>query len=407
MIGSLYLFIIDIFITLLRDYIEYFMIFINYLYLNPITNSIIKGVMFIAFTVWSVFLAYHIIGLIAYKKYKTLKSNNRAPAEIVIVTIGNRNVRDSLFDSIEYNKVYGDITILTEDNADMIEEIRYMNVNVIEVPREYRRDLVGKGRALNYFAEYIAEDDKWYIFLDDDNFLLDDNIFYEIHTYESLDYVAANPILVPRKSSSKITYVMDWMRYFDDQLTFKAFTGLFAKPLIGMHGEMFTIKGKILKEIGFNKRTLTEDFRFSCELVRKGYKTWQSSSRISILSPNSIEDLYKQRGRWFNGLIHDVNNSVLSMKIIVWIRLISWMLGIFGSWAFSPLWILFDPFWYAIPGGIMYWYMYIYGVKKLGSWRFLLLIPIYGILESFSWVKGVRCKEYVVIDKNYIRLRTR
>ncbi|GIU72055.1 MAG: egghead [Candidatus Nitrosocaldaceae archaeon] len=400
-------YLIDILLDLLKTFTELYIILINNIYLDPVGNYITKGIMFSAYFVWSVFSAYYMIGLFAYKRYKPLKDTFKTHAELVIVTVGNNNIKDSLIEAIEENSKFGSINILIEEDAELIDYIRNMNVNIIEVPKMYRNDLIGKGRALNYFAENIAEDNKWYIFLDDDNILLNDDIFYEINIYDRLGYVAANPILVPRISNSKITYIMDWIRYFDDLLVFRTFTGLLKRPLIGLHGEMLTVKGKVLREIGFKDKTLTEDFRFGCELVRKGYKTWQSNTKVSILSPNNIGDLYKQRGRWFSGLIHDVSTSVPLMRIIVLTRLISWILGIFGSWVFAILWILFEPFWYTIVGGVLYWYIYAYGVKRVGDWKFLFLIPIYGILESSSWIKGVGCKEFVVIDKNHIKLDVR
>ncbi len=370
---------------------------------NPIIYGVIKGIMILAFVVWGIFSAYHVLGLIASKMYKPSSSNKKIDAEIVIVSVANNKVRDSLMESMNHNSKYGSITLLIDEDSELIDELRDV-YNTIVVPKWYRNDLIGKGRALNYFAENVARDDKWYIFFDDDNLLLDDYIFYEISEYDKRGYVAANPILIPRQGNSKMAYIMDWVRYFDDLLVFRFFTGLLGKPLIGMHGEMFTVKGSVLREIGYKHKTLTEDFRFACELVKKGYKTWQSRSRVSILSPNSIKDLSRQRGRWFNGLINDLSSTRLYMQIIVLIRLVAWIIGVFGSWAFAPLWIYFDPFYYSIVGGIIYWYIYIYGVKRLGDYKYLVLIPIYGILESFSWIKGIRCKEYVVINKNRVSL---
>ncbi len=385
----------SIIINAIIDYIEYYLVMLNAFKLNPFTNIILNVIMYLAFIAWSVFAAYHIIGLISFKLYKVKKSNMRYNAEIVIVTKGNGEVKESLEECVNYNKKYGNITILTDEDS----EINIDNVDIIYVPKDYRNDLIGKGRALNYFVEKFVKDEKWYIFLDDDNLLLTDDIFYEISIYDKLGYVAANPILIPRLGLSKITYIMDWVRYFDDILVFRAFTGLLAKPLMGMHGEMFTVKGRILKEIRFEHKTLTEDFRFAIDLVKLRYKTWQSMSKVSILSPNSINDLYKQRGRWFKGLANDIKNANLIMKIIVSIRLVSWIIGIFGSWAFAILWPIFTPFWYSIIGAIIYWYIYAYGIKRLGMYEYIVLIPIFGILESFSWIKGIRIKEYVVINK--------
>ncbi len=48
------------------------------------------------------------------------------------------------------------------------------------------------------------------------------------------------------------------------------------------------LKGSVLREIGFDFNSITEDFRFAMELCKRGYKTWHSSTKVSIKSANSI-----------------------------------------------------------------------------------------------------------------------
>lgn len=193
---------------------------------------------------------------------------------------------------------------------------------------------------------------------------------------------------------------MDFLRYFDDLTCFCFFTGLLKRPLTGLHSELLTIKGKVLKEIGFNHRSLVEDFHFASELVRRGYRTWQSSTKVSIKSPNSVGDLLRQRGRWFRGVVEDWKNCPALMKVVVGLRLALWTFGVLGSWALSPLWPLWMPFCFAAPGGLYYWVVYLYGVVKSKSPRFFFLIPVFGILESVSFFTGLKQKEFVVIDKS-------
>ncbi|RLE89515.1 MAG: egghead protein [Thermoprotei archaeon] len=341
-----------------------------------------------------------IIAQIYRPKKSTIKAKN---VVFVVVSIAKETVRNALFETLNHvvtNFPNYRVWVVVDEGAELIPELKLRGYDLIIVPKEYRRDLIGKGRAINYFIESVVEDDKWYAFIDDDNLILDDSFLYEIPYYEKLGYVAMNPILVPRRGKSTVTYIMDFIRYFEDVSVFRFFMGLLKKPLVGFHGELLTVKGSILQEIKYDKPSITEDFRFACEVVRKGYKVWQSTTIVSIKSPNSILDLLKQRGRWFKGVVCDVRNAPTIMKIIVLLRLAVWIVGVFGSWALVPLWIFYKPFFYALPGGIAYWLIYLYGVSKAHSPSIVAIIPVFGIIESMSWLFGLRQKSFVVIDKN-------
>jgi len=71
----------------------------------------------------------------------------------------------------------------------------------------------------------------------------------------------------------------------DDILIYRFFTGLLGKPLIGLHGDLLIVKGRVLKEIGFNRRTLTEDFEFASELIKRGYKHGSQLQEYQLKAP--------------------------------------------------------------------------------------------------------------------------
>ena len=352
----------------------------------------------VAFLCWSMFMLWTFLGVLALT-YKPKKSATRAKnVEIIIVSVANQKVRSSLKETISnIEKLKLKFHLLVDEGSELISELAVYNLVV--VPNAYKRFLVGKGRAMNYFVEHHVERNMWYGFVDDDNLVLDDEFLYEIPYYDERGYVAMNPLLATRKGKSSLASVMDSIRLFDDLTVYRFFTGRLGKSLVGLHGELLCAKGEVLKEIGYSRRTITEDFRFSCELVKRGYKTWQSKTRVSLKSPNSLQDLMRQRGRWFKGIVLDLKDATFPMKILVGTRVSFWIMGVFGSWAFAFLWPLWGPLWPALPGGIAYWVLYVYGVSKASKWPFLLLIPVIGILESLSWVYCFRQKGFFVIDK--------
>ena len=331
--------------------------------------------------------------------HKPKKSKFRARnVEIVVVSIANNNVKNSLKETIANIEKLGlKSHLLVDEGAELIPELP--KENLVVVPRIYKPHLVAKGRAMSYFIENHVQGKKWYGFVDDDNLVLDDDFLYEIPYYEERGYVAMNGFLKMRKGRSNLTYVMDSARIFEEFATFKFFTGLLGKSYAGLHGELLCVKGETLREIGYDRRTITEDFRFSCELVKRGYKTWQSRTRVSLKSPNNLRDLMRQRARWFRGIVFDLRHAANSIKFIMGARVLFWALGFFGSWAFSFLWPFWGTFWIAVPSGIAYWVIYAYGVAKASKLEYFLLIPLFGVLEGLSLLYSFRQKGFVVIDK--------
>lgn len=344
------------------------------------------------------------VGIAGYVIYKPKRSSEKAKnVEIVVVSKANASVRRSLQEVIKYHvEKYGEITVVVDDDAPLLGMLRRMRgIKLIEVPSSYRRDLIGKGRALQYFVECCVELDKWYVFIDDDNLILDDSFLYEIPVYERNGYVAANGVLVPRPGRSSVAYVMDWIRFMDDVFLYKFFTGLMGKPLLGMHGDLLIVKGKVLKEIGFSRRTLTEDFEFASELVRRGYKTWQSATRVSIKSPNSLTDLILQRGRWFRGIMSGIKRCPVAMKVIVVLRSFTFSVGFLLLLLLLPLVSYVGYLFFVVPSGVYYMSTYTYGVYKSRKPYLLLLLPFFGFIEATSRLYGlIHVNDYVVIDKN-------
>lgn len=363
--------------------------------------ELIEGGLYLTRINWAILSLFVIISLFGFW-YKPKTGRKKAKnVKMVIVSIASKSVEKALMECIDHHRrtMNLPLSILTDEGSDLIPKLEKIGIDLIIVPKEYRPDLVGKGRAMCYFIEKHVKPGYWYAFVDDDNLVLDEKWLYEIPVYEGLGYAAMNPVLGPRPGSSTLAYAMDFIRYFDDVTIFRLFTGLLRKPMLGLHGELLTVRGDVLKEIGYDRHTITEDFRFASILVDKGYKTWQSKTRLSIKSPNSIRDLMKQRGRWFKGVAGDWQYCPKIMKLIVGMRLFIWILGVFGSWLFVAMWYKMSFYW-AIPAGLYYWTAYLYAIYKIDRIRYLPLIPLFGIVEALSILSGIRQKKFIVIDKN-------
>ncbi|QOR94040.1 glycosyltransferase family 2 protein [Thermosphaera chiliense] len=367
-------------------------------------SELLDNVVEVVAGLWLVYVSITVAGGVAYFLYKPRKSLFKSTNyEIVVVSKADEKVKNSLLEVVRYHlKKFGKLTVVIDEGAPLTNTLKSIrSLNLVIVPASYRRDLVGKGRALSYFIENQVDDEKWYVFIDDDNLILDESFLYEIPYYEEKGFAAGNGILLPRPGRSKIAYVMDWIRYVDDLTLYRFFTGLVSRPLLGLHGELLIVKGRVLREVGFTFKSITEDFRFATELIKKGYKTWQSGTRVSIKSPNSLRDLVKQRGRWFKGMLSDIKYSPVPMKLIVGFRSVIWSFNFVSTLLIGPLLAYMGLIWVLIPGSLYYLTSYTYGVYRSGKPYMLLLVPFFGFIEASSRVYGlINVNDFVVIDKN-------
>ncbi|MDY6780544.1 MAG: hypothetical protein SV760_08390 [Halobacteria archaeon] len=196
---------------------------------------------------------YFLLGVVANLFYSPGKRDERAEnVRFAVVTVGSEGVRDSLMRCLRYHtRMFDDYEVfcVTDEGADLEEElVDFDGVETVVVPDDYDCNAVAKGRAVQYFIDTVVSEDPdyWYSFIDDDNLVLDDEFLYEIPYYEEKGYGAMNSVLKPRKGESKLTYVMDHVRFLDDLSVFRAFTGFLRRPYIGFHGELLTARGDVL-----------------------------------------------------------------------------------------------------------------------------------------------------------------
>ena len=407
-----------------------------------ITNFVIQLLWYPAILSSGIYSVFVIIGIVGFH-YKAESAPTRANnVEFVIISQASRKVKNSLLDCISNTRIqfpWVPLSLVIDEGSELTDDLlRLVNVTqqqitttnlkdstivhqkesiiarqrhiskelkIIIVPDRYRKDLVGKGRAINYFIDgYVIDENKWYSFIDDDNIILDDRFLYEIPYYEERGYVAFNPNITSRTGNSRFIRIMDFIRKYDDVTVFRFFTGLLGIPYIGMHGEMLTVKGSVLQEIKYDFYSITEDFRFTAELIKRKMKVWQSKTNICIKSANNINDILRQRGRWFKGISLDLKYCPPLMRMIVTSRMVLWIIAMFGTWALSPLWLSWGIHWQSelfIVSGVYPWIIFIYAIIKNKEPLYcILFIPLFGILESISYWFGINNKGFYVIDKN-------
>ncbi|MFB6193801.1 MAG: glycosyltransferase family 2 protein [Halobaculum sp.] len=369
--------------------------------------------------VGTVLVGYFLLGAVAYLVYTPQTADERADdTALVVTTVGADHVRDSLLECLAHHREeFPDLDryILTDEGADMEAELRaYEGYETVVVPDAFDCAAVAKGRAIQYFIETVVADDpdRWYGFVDDDNLVQDDRFLYEIPYYDERGYGAMNSVLAPRKGESVVTYVMDHVRLLDDLTVFRAFTGLLGRPYVGFHGELLTARGDVLCDVGFDRHSIVEDFAFAAELVRADVRTWQSGTHVSILSPHSLRDLFRQRSRWFVGTWNLLFDASPVTRLVTGVRLGSWVLAILAGPVSTVLWhtstVSVPPVLQVAPplAGVVYGGTYLYGVAAATltdrRWAWLVvLLPLFALFEALAPVYAVLVsdREFTVIEK--------
>ena len=357
-------------------------------------------------------------GFISSLRYRTTKSGRRAEAvRIVIPTVAAERVRPALLETIDHTLdrfAEYELYCVVDEGSDLQAELEAReDLTTVVVPAAYECDAVAKGRAMHYFIETVVDNapEYWYAFLDDDNRILDDDWLYEIPHYEDRGYGAMNPVLVPRAGRSLVTFMADHIRFVDDITVYRLFTGVLGRPYLGFHGELLCARGDVLREIGFDRRTNVEDFAFALELVDRSIPVWQSSTRVSVLSPHDVTAFLKQRSRWYLGIIRYLDRAPRVSKAVVGFRMGLWSLAVTSSWLFIPVWILgyghVFPLWMLallLGGTVVYLVTMGLGSLRVGGLTgagLLLLTPVYATLEHMVPLYALWTdeREFVVIEK--------
>lgn len=302
---------------------------------------------------------------------------------VVIVTTGSDEVLPALREVVEGVSRLGLVPVILSSRQLPFER-------VLVVPRE---EDGSKFRAIRWFVKNHVDPKKWYVFLDDDSYPLDSSFLCSITWAERSGRVAGNGILVPRPGRSRLAYALDWIRFFDD-LTRYRLQSLLGRPFYGLHGELLMVRGDVLKETWPAMReSVTEDFAFAMELLKRGYRVFQAGTLVSIKSPNSVWDFMRQRMRWANV----VRDSIAYGNPL---PLIYFVTGALCNTIFFFLWPLYG-FTAATVASLYYYAVYIYGAAKARLLRYTPAIYLASSLEILSFILGLvrRQRGFVVIDK--------
>jgi beta-1,4-mannosyltransferase len=150
-------------------------------------------------------------------------------------------------------------------------------------------------------------------------------------------YLAQGTLTFPFElSPSWLCRLADSVRPVDDLTRFRFFTGMLGTPLNGLHGEHLLVRADVEEGIGwdFGPAVLVEDAYFALHFADRhpGRSTTLDSFSYGA-SPETVQDLVRQRRRWFAGLFRlALDRSVpLRVRLPMIYAVLCWGLGPFQA----------------------------------------------------------------------------
>lgn len=262
------------------------------------------GMNFITLT----YCLYHlVVALAAFRKNRKLPENAQKHKFAAIIAARNEEtVIGSLIESIQlqnYPRELIDIIVVADNCTDSTAEVAEKAGAIVY--KRFNKVEIGKGYVLRFiFDKLLAERDIYdaYCVFDADN-LVDKDFFEQMNRAIGAGYEVAQGYRDMKNPSDNWISgghaLFYWMenRFFNYARDYHALSST-------INGTGFMILSKVIKEVGFETLTSTEDIEFSLKCVISGRRVgWVPDARVFDEQPVKMSQSFRQRVRWTIGLM--------------------------------------------------------------------------------------------------------
>jgi cellulose synthase/poly-beta-1,6-N-acetylglucosamine synthase-like glycosyltransferase len=216
------------------------------------------------------------------------------------------------------------------------------------------------------------------------------------------DVGAVNGISLARQPKNLIEKFQQ-IEYYYNNLVRVGFTRVFDSGVWFFSAAASYRKSLFVGERFFSD-TLTEDMDIALRITKKGYKVLTSSSAIChTKAPSSIASLFRQRMRWWFGVLVSLakNRQVLrkDASLSIWFLYLNQVWWSFYSIFSLPLFIYQILYWLPKAGGEIFWYLFRW-FSLLGPFYVLYKIPEWGLslLNIFGVMSGIMSAALIFIS---------
>ncbi|KAL5358918.1 glycosyltransferase family 2 protein [Aspergillus floccosus] len=243
--------------------------------------------------------------------------------------------------------------IITEgDAAEKFRQALPSYIEVDAIPVSFcSRNAKHKARALEYFRQsQVLTKDDWVLHLDEES-EIDASVvkacvdFVERGTAHigmgTIYYNSANHWKNSVLSAAEVA------RVAEDFGRFQLPVRWCSRPLFGfMHGSWTLTNGEVENTVTWDTDCLAEDFWFALKAVSHGYKFGWLHAVVYEQPPGSFRDFFRQRRRWYTGII-SIRNTVIRASLVI---------SIIGPVLFSfSVWLRIFGYAMVIPQWHYYW----------------------------------------------------
>ncbi|KAJ5328787.1 hypothetical protein N7452_009177 [Penicillium brevicompactum] len=198
--------------------------------------------------------------------------------------------------------------LVDSENADELKQQLPSYVIVDQVPGNFSvKKAKYKARAQEWFRlKYKFSKEDWILHLDEESEMDDRALqttldFIERGTAElgmgTIYYTASNHWTSMLMSAAEVVRVAEDFGRFQLPLL------LFRRPYLGWtHGSWLLINGAVENAIGWDTDNVCEDYWFGYHAAKLGYKSEWIHGIFREQPPCTLQDLCKQRRRWFTGI---------------------------------------------------------------------------------------------------------
>jgi hypothetical protein len=211
----------------------------------------------------------------------------------------------------------------------------FMHCRTIKVPEGYSCNAVFKGRALQYAVELRSKEnkntDEIYVFHLDDESLITEQTLCSVLCYLEEDPapISEGLIVYPLHENEiiKVSNLLDTIRPF---CCYECMEFMKNGNPAYMHGSNLLVRSDVEETVGWdNGKTFAEDSLFAIAARRKLGSSvfgWHGGV-VEEKSPYNLRDIFRQRKRWFYGLVQNLKHLSSKDKILQVIRALVWSSG--------------------------------------------------------------------------------
>ncbi|MFB6088794.1 MAG: glycosyltransferase family 2 protein [Candidatus Aenigmatarchaeota archaeon] len=264
----------------------------------------------INYAVWYVMIFFSMVWLLTFLKNRDNFSGNPGPPQslpsvsAIVPAYNEEDVIEGTISSLlnlDYPKDKLEVIVVDDGSEDRtLEKARKFEPEIKVIEKDENR---GKAHSLNVGTEIATGD--FVVCLDADSFVESDTLKKMIGYFENDNVGIVTPALKVKNNEESFLSKIQHAEYLLNIFMRKIMTFLDTLPVAP--GPFSIYRKEALENLGgFDEENITEDMEIALKFHDAGYKIENSSDGlVYTICPEKVKELYRQRLRWYRGVIYN------------------------------------------------------------------------------------------------------